>query len=130
MIKFTHRDRFGKAYPIVDGIPSHTNATPLEYINRLLLSNLVFSDDVRLERVLLDEDGTMSLATSQPLVVGTQPGEQLVHQALRDLDFEPFESVDGRPMTNDWFRERDQVLAFDAHSGNFEVQLIFGPRVV
>lgn len=61
----------------------------------------------------------MSLATSQPLVVGTQPDEQLVHQALRDLDFEPFESVDGKPMTNDWFRERDQVLAFDAHSGNF-----------
>ena len=119
VIKITHPDKFGKAYPIVDGIPTHSNATPLEYLDRLLLSNQVFSDEVRLERVVIDQEGAMRLITSQPLVVGTQPDDVEVHDALRDLGFDPFESVDGKPMTNDWFRELDQVLAFDAHAGNF-----------
>ena len=48
VIKITHADCFGKAYPRVDGIPKHCDATPVEYFTRQLLSNEVFSDDVRL----------------------------------------------------------------------------------
>lgn len=119
VIKITHADCFGKAYPRVDGIPKHCDATPLEYFTRQLLSNEVFSDDVRLERVILDLEGAIRVVTTQPFVVGTQPQQNEVHDAMRDLGFEPFESVDGEPMTNDWFRESDRVLAFDCHAGNY-----------
>lgn len=85
VIKTTHPNKFGKAYPIVDGFPMHSNATPLEYLDRLQLSNQVSSDEVRLERVVIDQAGAMRLVTSQPLVVGAQPDDEDVHNALRDF---------------------------------------------
>ncbi|MEM7011911.1 MAG: hypothetical protein AAF585_10555 [Verrucomicrobiota bacterium] len=85
VIKITHADCFGKAHPRVDGIPQHCDATPLEYFSQQLLSNEVFADDVRLERVILDLEGAIRMITTQPFVVGTQPQQGEVVEAMRDL---------------------------------------------
>jgi len=41
-------------------------ATPLEYLNRWILANEVFQDDVRIESVVLWADGLVSISISQP----------------------------------------------------------------
>lgn len=40
-------------------------------------------------------------------------------RAMRSYGFEPFESIGGEAMTNEWFRESDAVAAYDCHPGNF-----------
>ena len=117
--KITYANRFGKAYPRIDGQPTFQDATPLEYLVRLLLCNEVFGDEIRLEQVVLDDEGDVRVVTSQPLIVGAQPTEAEVHSYLFGIGFEPVEAVDGVPMTNDWYRENDGVMVFDAHGGNF-----------
>ena len=91
----------------------------MEYLARLLLCNEVFGDDIRLEQVVVDDKTNVRVVTSQPLIVGTQPAEAEVHSYLYSIGFEPAEAVNGIPMTNDWYREKDGMMAFDAHGGNF-----------
>jgi hypothetical protein len=123
--KTTYPNRFGKAYPRIEGQPTFQDATPLEYLVRLLLCNEVFGEDLLLEQVVVDDQHTVRVVTSQPLIVGTQPAEAEVHRYLYGIGFEPVEAVeaveavDGIPMTNDWYREQDGVMVFDAHGGNF-----------
>ena len=38
---------------------------------------------------------------------------------MRLLGFEPFESLGGEAMTNEWFREADMVAVYDCHPGNY-----------
>jgi hypothetical protein len=117
--KITYPDRFGKAYPRITGQPTFQDATPLEYLVRLLLCNEVFGDDLSLEQVVIDQQHTVRVVTSQPLIIGTQPAEVNVHRYLYGIGFEPVEAVDRVPMTNDWYREQDSIMIFDAHGGNF-----------
>lgn len=119
VFKITHTDRFGKAYPRVAGLAVYREATPLEYLTRLLLCNHAFGDDLRLEQVLLDENRAVRVVTSQPIIVGTHPLEADLHRQLYADGFEPLEAVDGVPTTKDWFRLAERVLIFDAHNGNY-----------
>lgn len=125
VFKLTHTDRFGKAYPRVAGLAVYREATPLEYLTRLLLCNQAFGDDLRLEQVLLDEHRAVRIVTSQPIIVGTHPLEDDLHRQLYADGFEPLEAVDGVPTSKDWFRLADRVLIFDAHNGNY-IQTIEG----
>ena len=56
VLKITYPGHFGIAFPIRDGLPVPSPATPLEYLARLRWSNELFGDDVHLERILLDQD--------------------------------------------------------------------------
>lgn len=119
VIKLTHPDRFGKAYPRMEGQAIYQEATPLEYLCRLLVCNEAFGDDVQLEQVMIDADGAMRVVTSQPSVFGVHPLEPVLHLYLFEQGFEPLEAVGNTPTTNDWFRDRDRILIFDAHNGNY-----------
>lgn len=119
VIKLTHPDRYGKAYPRIEGRTIYQEATPLEYLRRLLVCNEAFGDEVRLEQVMLDGEGAVRVVTSQPSVFGIHPDEHSLHRHLFEQGFEPLEAVDGFPTTNDWFRARDRILIFDAHNGNY-----------
>ena len=119
VIKVTHPDRFGKAYPRIGGQTVYQEATPLEYLVRLGVCNEAFGDDVRLEQVMIDSDGAMRVVTSQPSVFGIHPETSDLHRHLFEQGFEPMEAVDGFPTTNDWFRATDRILIFDAHAGNY-----------
>ena len=119
MIKLTHPDRFGKAYPRIGGQTVYREATPLEYLVRLGVCNEAFGDDVTLEQIMIDESRAVRVVTSQPSVFGIHPDTEHLHRHLFEQGFEPLEAVDGTPTTNDWFRADDRILIFDAHSGNY-----------
>ena len=72
-LKATYPGRYG--FTVVAGpvYPGLAFALPSEYLNRLLLSNKHFGDDVWLEAVT-SENGELVILTSQPTVVGEAAG--------------------------------------------------------
>jgi hypothetical protein len=103
-------------------------ATPLEYLERLALQNVVFADDFRVEGVNVSDKPSMVLfeAAGQPSLVISQewvtaadaehptPSPDEISEYLRSRDFEPApKSYFG------WFRRADGVLIVDAKPDNF-----------
>lgn len=119
VIKLTHPDRFGKAYPRIGGRTVYQEATPLEYLVRWRVCNEAFGDDVWLEQIMIDPNDAVRVVVSQPSVFGIHPEAEDLHSHLFEQGFEPMEAVDGIPTTNDWFRAADRILIFDAHNGNY-----------
>jgi hypothetical protein len=99
--------------------PDLAFALPLEYLERLLLQNQLFGDEVRLEGVAL-ESGKISIITSQPILIGESVDEEEISCALARLWFKPLPGIHlGRPGSLAFYRDLDEVAAFDAHPGNF-----------
>lgn len=112
-VKITHPGFYGQ-YPVPrpDGTPGLRPATPLEYLDRLALSNDLFADDWQVEGVL-DHPAGARLVTSQPVVVGERPTDEQVDVYLRALEFE---RIPGKS----YFASLPRSLAvFDGHNGNF-----------
>jgi hypothetical protein len=100
------------------GLPDLTPALPLEYLERLALQNRVLGDDIRLERVAM-EGNKMAVVTSQPIIVGQPATEQDISGLMTALWFKPLVGLHlGRPGSLGFYRELDDVAAFDAHPGN------------
>lgn len=68
--KATHPGRYGFTVIAANGEAALVHALPGEYLQRLLLANRVFDDDIRLVGVVREAAG-MALITSQPTIVGT-----------------------------------------------------------
>jgi hypothetical protein len=124
ILKVTYGRQFGIAFPIVGGFPQPSPGTPLEYLARWRLSNELFGDDARLERVLVFDTTEVALVVSQPIYQGRELTDSPEDRAklagfMSSLGFEPFESVGGEAMTNEWFREFDTIAVYDCHPGNF-----------
>ncbi len=103
-------------------------ATPLEYLQRFELQNLIFRDQVWLEGVIHTGeksklvgavDGGCSLVISQPWLVAANPEEphpsdDEIDALMRERGFAPLpNSFFG------WFRESDNILICDAKPDNF-----------
>ena len=120
--KFTHPGLCG--FTVVCGeetghLPELTNALPLEYLERLLLQNSLFADDVRLEGVALENEKPV-FVTSQPAILGTSISTTEMTAFMRKLWFQPLPGLSlGRPGSLAFYRDLDEVAAFDAHPGNF-----------
>ena len=120
--KVTHPGRCG--FTVIVGEetghqPDLTNALPLEYLERLQLQNNLFADDIRLEGVAI-ENGQMVLVTSQPAILGGQATEEGMINFMAKLWFQPLRGLSlGRPGALAFYRDLDEVAAFDAHPGNF-----------
>ncbi len=94
-------------------------ATPLEYLERCLLANDVFEDDIRLASVIEWADHRLSIGTTQPHYAG----RPATHDQIEDYFIQ-----------NQWVRRRDaaghliffnyayQVLAIDAVPRNCYLQ--------
>ncbi len=94
-------------------------ALPLEYLERLAIQNRVFGDDIRLEGVAA-EGNKIVVVTSQPILVGQPTTEQDISVLMVKLWFKPLVGLHlGRPGALAFYRELDDVAAFDAHPGNF-----------
>lgn len=94
-------------------------ATPLEYVERWLLQNPVFGDDVQLERVA-EEDGGLVTLISQPNLTGGEATLEEIERFMNHLWFQPLGRLGlGGPCALGFFRDLDEVAAFDAHAGNF-----------
>ena len=96
-------------------------ATPLEYLDRLLLANDIFGDDIALVGVL-DAGAGMQVVTSQPTILGDPPEPEDIAAFMTALGFEMLPPLVVRNSgALSFLRERDAIAAFDCHAGNFFV---------
>lgn len=118
--KATHTGRFGFAViALPDGSLELTAATPLEYVERLLVQNSLFGDSIRLEGIATETGGTVIL-TSQPNIEGDSVTADEMLAFMSKLWFKPLRGLSlGRPGALAFYRDLDEVAAFDAHPGNF-----------
>lgn len=105
--KATYRNKFGLAWGR-DG-----SATALEYIDRLILQNTYFRDDIRLIGVI-EVKQQIRVLTSQPHIAGDPACADEIQKWFRKLQFICIES-NGRVA---WYREKENLLVADAHEGN------------
>ena len=85
VFKATRLDK-QKGYGIALGSYTH-GATPSEYLDRLNLQNIIFNDDIRLERVVLKK-GQPVIVTSQPTIKGTVPTQTAIDETMEAKGFE------------------------------------------
>ena len=118
-IKATHPGHCGFTVIATPGGPTLTNALPAEYLHRLIVSNRIFDDDVRLIG-LTREAGGMVIVTSQPTIIGegATREEMLAFFAERRFHLLPGFSAGYRGSLC-FYRDLDQVAVFDAHPANF-----------
>lgn len=120
--KFTHPGLCG--FTVVCGeetghLAELTNSLPLEYLDRLLLQNDLFADDVRIEGVALENE-KLVVVSSQAAILGSSLTEDEMLGFMRKLWFQPLQGLSlGRPGSLSFYRDLDEVAAFDAHPGNF-----------
>jgi hypothetical protein len=120
--KATHPGRCG--FTVVCGeetghLPELTNALPLEYLERLRLQNGLFSDDIRLEGIALEQE-QMVIITSQEAILGSAVTDDEMTSFMAKLWFKSLRGLSlGRPGALAFYRDLDEVAVFDAHPGNF-----------
>ena len=86
-------------------------ATPLEYLERWLLQNSLFGDDVRLEGIAGEEAG-LAVVISQPNVAGDAVTVEEIEGFLRPLWFQPLPELHlGNPGARAFYRDLDEVAA-------------------
>ena len=98
--------------PRADGTPGLRPATPLEYLDRLALSNRIFADDFRVMGIVDDRVGPR-IVISQPVVVGERPENGEIDAYMEALGFS---RLTNKSM---FVRENDLIGVFDGHQGNF-----------
>jgi hypothetical protein len=92
---------------------------PLEYLERLLLQNEIFGDEIELQGVAV-EDGKAVIPTSQPALVGQPPAFSDITAFLSRLWFRPLPGLHlGNPGALAFYRDLDELAVFDAHPANF-----------
>ncbi|HEY1661589.1 MAG TPA: hypothetical protein VGI03_04160 [Verrucomicrobiae bacterium] len=105
--KATYANRFGVAW-------GHSgSATAGEYLNRLVLQNKYFGDDIQLV-ALVNCGQKLRVLTSQPHIVGEDAEYGEICLWLRGLGFRRLESNGAIA----WYRDNDNLLVSDVHEGN------------
>ncbi len=117
--KATYPGRYGFTVINVNGQPTLTHALPGEYLDRLILANQLFDDDIRLEGVTQETDGLVIL-TSQPTVIGSActREEMVTYFEARRFALIP-DFFAGYRGSLSFYRDLDQMAVFDAHPANF-----------
>jgi len=80
-------------------------ATPSEYLDRLDLQNLIFHDDIRLERVVAN-GGKPIIITSQPFIMGVMAAAAALDELMLGKGYEKL--TDGA-----YYSEGEGLLVFD-----------------
>lgn len=110
--------RLGKRSQRWLGVPFVREATPREYLERLVLCNQVFGDDLRLEGVITDREPP-SIVTSQPVIRGRETTREEIAAFHTRLGFQPVPGVvAGRHDSASFYRPDDRIAVFDAHGEN------------
>ncbi len=100
-------------------MPELVAATPLEYLERLLLQNALFGDKIDLNGVAT-ENSAVVIVTCQPNVTGGSVTGDEILEFMRRLWFQPLHGLSlGIPGALAFYRDLDEVAAFDPHPGNF-----------
>jgi hypothetical protein len=118
--KATYPGRFG--FSVIAGAvgaPELVAATPLEYLDCLLLQNDLFGDTVDLNGVANEESGLVILTSQTNVTGGAVTGAEIV-EFMRHFRFQPLLGLNlGNPGALAYYRDLDEIAAFDAHPANF-----------
>jgi hypothetical protein len=91
---------------------------PSEYLDRLILHNEEFGDDIRLEG-FIDLDAP-SLLISQPDISGTPATLEEMDNQMRIMGYLPLNEISlGKPNSVSFYQPVRRIAVFDAHPGNF-----------
>jgi serine/threonin/tyrosin kinase-like protein len=105
------------------GVPFIRDATPFEYLGRLVLFNRVFADAIQLEGVICDE-GHVAIITSQNVIRGAAATNDEVKAAMVESGFVVSDCPPlGRKnvASLSFVNLEEHVAVFDAHAENFLV---------
>ncbi len=115
-IKATHPNRFGWSVEY-----EGANATPFEYLRRLIYQNWFFGDRINLVGVVTGDDH-LEVITSQPWITGmeTHPEatEEQIVSYFADLGFVPTRLF---PSRSGFYNKEVDIVAADAHPRNILV---------
>jgi hypothetical protein len=124
--KTTHPGKFGIGAEFhYDDLPPFAITTisarellPSEYLERLILHNHEFGDDIRVEGYI---DGpSPSLVISRPGIEGEPATADQMEQAMRSLGYLPVPGIHvGRSESISFYYVRKRIALFDAHPANF-----------
>ncbi|HEY8903761.1 MAG TPA: hypothetical protein VIM48_08635 [Chthoniobacterales bacterium] len=89
------------------------HALPAQYLDRLILTNEVFGDDVKLRFIVETSEGP-SIETSQPHISGHAAS---MREIFYFMSHSGFVLVPNSGPT--WYRSADNLLVIDAHEWNF-----------
>lgn len=128
VLKATYCNSFGV-------MPDGSEATPVGYLERLQLQNLVFGDDIELEGVIEPSFALIRIVTSQQAIQGRPAEVEEIELFFSQRSFQRF-VWHGKSV---WFREMDRVICADTHGGNIlvthggemaaiDVPVMFAPR--
>lgn len=88
-------------------------ANPNEYLTRLILQNICFSDEIKLEAAI-NCRGKMRVLTSQPHIIGGPAPSQAIQDWFIGLGAVRIDSNDRIA----WYFREINILVADAHEGN------------
>lgn len=93
---------------------------PLEYLERMLLQNRIFGDDVRFEGFITGAEP--SLLISQPDIEGAPATESEMISSMDAMGFQRLDDIHiGRENSISFYDQLRKIAVFDAHPGNFFV---------
>ena len=96
-----------------------TRGLPLEYLERLLVANQLFGDDILLEAVSEEENGLV-IVSSQPTLIGEPVSGDEITDFMGRLWFKLVPGLSlGNPGSLAFYRDLDEIAVFDAHPANF-----------
>jgi hypothetical protein len=105
------------------GVPYIRDATPFEYLSRLVVFNWIFGDDIQIEGVICDP-GQVAIVTSQPVIRGHAASPAQVQAFMQDMGFVLSDCPPlGRKnvASLSFFHPEEHIAVFDTHAANFLV---------
>jgi len=91
---------------------------PSEYIERLIVANREFADDIRLEGFV--DTPNPSLVISQPDIAGTPATADQMETEMLLLGYETLPGLNvGKAGSISFYHRHKRIAVFDAHPGNF-----------
>jgi hypothetical protein len=118
--KVTHAGRYGWTAMMDFRYNKKTQEDePYVGMERLILQNLAFGDDISLEGLAIEAEG-LAIITSQRFIEGDPPQPSEILRVMKALDYE---RIPGIPANCEdcfsFYHRVEKIAAFDAHTGNY-----------
>jgi Serine/Threonine/Tyrosine Kinase found in polyvalent proteins len=117
ILKFTKQDRAAYAVNFDLGTPRMEPALPLEYLDRLMLQNEIFGDNLRFVGIV-GRVGNRRIVTRQDLVEGRPARWEEIILMMNDLGFTKLRHNHGIGYENSYAFVRDDAVVFDLRPAN------------
>lgn len=105
-----------------DGRPYMLNASPLQYLDRLILQNDVFADQIEFRGICFDIKGAHRIVITQPDIPGRAATAAEIEAKMIEMEFEtlPWTGIGYEHSLA--FKSAEGITVWDAHPANMVVQ--------